>query len=219
MTRRHRRAPVRATKRNPASPTIISIPESSPVLNVMLHLMYGISFVKYYPSFEDLATTFPFMDKYGLQQSELAHPHSEICSSLLFLAGARPLDVFTLAAQRGLDTLAVVASQYTLRVKRLFFLHLGRCEALKRILVRALEQHAPGQGVCTQSDRDALSRAWGLTTAYVLSLEGGQNISTQQLNETYALLVPSVRCGSCRTRLLEQVRGMVLEWSMVKDTI
>lgn len=51
-------------------------------------------------------------------------------------------------------------------LKRLFFLHFGRAEALKRILLPPPHPHAPTPS-CDFSDQKKLTRAWALASAYL----------------------------------------------------
>lgn len=80
------------------------------------------------------------------------------------MAPLQPLECYVLAARVGLEALAVAVSPYTLSIplaaisdedavrmgayhlKRLFFLHLGRMDALKRILSRQPTHHPPLEG-------------------------------------------------------------------------
>jgi len=218
-------------------PRLIAVEEPSNVVNVVLHLLYGLSFEPYSPQFNALAQVFPFLEKYGLSQQELVHPSSQLYTALLGFAVKHPLEVYTLAAQHRLHDLAVLASQYTLSVslstltdqqsldmgslylKWLFFLHLGRAEALKRILVTPFEPHPSNQGTCDAEDQKALNRAWGLVTAYVLSTSGIQSVSIGMLKSTYGPLGSSVRCVRCKGLLEDQLQRVIHNWSMVKCTI
>ncbi|KAG8875930.1 hypothetical protein FRB97_000171 [Tulasnella sp. 331] len=222
---------------NTTLPILISVPENSGVVNIVLHLLYGLSFEPYSPQLDVLSSAFSFIAKYGFNQQELSANGSQLSSAILAFAPKYPLEVYTLAAQNHLHDLAVQSSQYTLSVslscladqqaidmgpmymKWLFFLHLGRAEALKRILVTPFEPHSPGYGTCDEEDQKALARAWGLVTAYVLSTTGMQNVSIAMLKSTYGPLVSSVRCARCKDLLQDQIRRVVQNWSMVKCTI
>ncbi|KAG8908164.1 hypothetical protein FRB99_008707 [Tulasnella sp. 403] len=205
-----RRSPSPSTSKTPPSlPLLVSPSEPAATINIVLHLLYGLSFQRYSPDFDTLSQVFPFARKYGLSVTELAPPTSELCGALLGLSLRFPLQVYALAAQNKLHELAVMASQFTLNhtlasitdqlaiemgpvyLKRLFFLHNGRAEALKRILVRPLETHPLGQGDCDADDQKALSRAWGLGTAYILSMNALQNLSVGTFNSTYGPMLNS----------------------------
>lgn len=191
------------------------------------------------------------MKKYGLDvlevlgmggpvpSSSVGIASAEVVQTLLSFAQEKPLDVYTLAAQYGLRELAVAASPYTLDVslsnltdqqsvamgplylKWLFFLHFGRSEALKRILVKPFEPHPAGMrgSSCTEDDRSAMCRAWGLVTAYILSLPNTQNISVGSLSSTYGSLMGSVKCGRCKEQLGRTIEEVVRAWGGVQATI
>ncbi|KAG9017428.1 hypothetical protein FRB93_007543 [Tulasnella sp. JGI-2019a] len=222
---------------NAPLPILVPVPETAAVINIVLHLLYDLSFEPYSPQLDVLAAVFPFIEKYGFDQKALVGNGSQLSSAILAFASKYPLEVYALAAQNRLHDLAVSASQYTLSVslscltdqqamdmgpmymKWLFFLHLGRAEALKRILVTPFEPHAPGYGTCDGEDQRALARAWGLVTAYVLSTGAMQNTSIATLRSTYGPLVSSVRCERCKQILQDQIQRVVQNWSMVKCTI
>ena len=130
--------------------TIIPLPESSEVLNVLLHTLYAVPCSHYNPTLPVILSSLSSLSQYGHQ------PLRYISSSLVPLYGlilshapSRPLDVYTFAAGQGLEELAVACSSHLLGLplysisdksamemgpvylKRLFFLHLGRVDALK----------------------------------------------------------------------------------------
>ncbi|KAG8900538.1 hypothetical protein FRC00_012403 [Tulasnella sp. 408] len=209
------------------------------------------SFARYSPDFETISAVLPFMRKYGFDvldvlglggpvpSSSVGIASAEVVQTLLSFAHERPLEVYTLAAQYGLRELAVAASPYTLDVslsnltdqqsvamgplylKWLFFLHFGRSEALKRILVKPFEPHPAGMrgSTCTEDDRGAMQRAWGLVTAYILSLPNTQNVSVGSLSSTYGSLMGSVKCQRCKEQLGRTVEEVVRAWGGVQATI
>ncbi|KAG9049838.1 hypothetical protein FS837_008888 [Tulasnella sp. UAMH 9824] len=209
------------------------------------------SFARYSPDFETISAVLPFMRKYGFDvldvlglggpvpSSSVGIASAEVVQTLLRFAQERPLEVYTLAAQYGLRELAVAASPYTLDVslsnltdqqsvamgplylKWLFFLHFGRSEALKRILVKPFEPHPAGMrgSTCTEDDRSAMQRAWGLVTAYILSLPNTQNVSVGSLSSTYGSLMGSVKCQRCKEQLGRTIEEVVRAWGGVQATI
>lgn len=237
--RHHHRKESNAANPTTTVPFLVIVPETSSVVNVACHLLYNLSFEPYSPQLDVLTQVFPFIDKYGLSHHELTTSGSQLSTALLSFAPKHPLEVYTLAAQRNLHDLAVLSSQFTLSVslsiltdqqamdmgalymKWLFFLHLGRAEALKRILVTPLDEHPADQpgATCNKEDRSALARAWGLVTAYILSNQGPQSVSVNMLRSTYGPLGGSVKCVRCKRMLEDQTERAVRNWSMVKCTI
>jgi len=51
-------------------------------------------------------------------------------------------------------------------LKRLFFLHFGRSDALRRVLLPPPNLHTPTTS-CDFSDQKKLTRAWALASAYL----------------------------------------------------
>lgn len=90
--------------------------------------------------------------------------------------------MYTLAAQHGLEQLAVAVSPFLLSfdlaaltddfvgrmgavyLRRLVFLHLGRSAALKRLLSPPLDYHTPDDA-CGAEEHDALMNAWSVAIA------------------------------------------------------
>ncbi|KAG8966569.1 hypothetical protein FRC03_011707 [Tulasnella sp. 419] len=230
-------------------PIIITLPEPSTVLNVALHVIYNLSCAKNNPDLQTLSQLFPFMKKYGLSQSELVQPMSEIPRLLLAFAPTNSIEVYTIAAANNLESLAILASQYTLSVylwiitdqqvldmgaiyfKRLVFLHMGREEALKRVISAPPEYHFPTSSCSMESQRGVI-RAWSLATAFVL--QGGQRNSSAQntpvqgpiqgitaagLDSIFSPMASSITCPECVTCLKTRVASMLRDWSLVKNTI
>ncbi|KAG8926533.1 hypothetical protein FRC02_008817 [Tulasnella sp. 418] len=231
-------------------PTIIALPEHSTIINIVLHLLYKLSCERYNPTLGTIAKLFPLLTKYGLSASDLIAPISDIPRILLSYAPIEPIEVYAIAAANGLHSLAVLASQYTLTVplwsmtdvqanamgpiylKRLMFLHMGRAEALKRVLTAPPEYHVPTE-TCTLDSQKAVTRAWSLATAYVLhgaqgtivdssSLTSGhqlQGVSTTLLDTVFSPLVQNVGCPACKESLRTRISALVHDWSLVKSTI
>lgn len=102
----------------------------------------------YAPSLDDLTTTLNTMPKYGLDVACYVAPGTELAELLLMYAALRPMDVYALANSHRLTDLAQKASSHLLSfplanvtdemaertgavaLKKLFFLHLGRIDAV-----------------------------------------------------------------------------------------
>lgn len=141
---------------------LFGLPEHSHLLNILLHLIYGLDCTDYSPTLDLLIPAVRCLIKYGYNPIDyLTTPlptadkreasSNEPCLFNLFLSHAeeRPLEVYAFAASYELDDLAVAASRHLLDLalynltdrqctdigpiylKRLFFLHLGRVDALK----------------------------------------------------------------------------------------
>lgn len=167
---------------NDQYPPIVAVEEISPILNLLLHVLYSISCGKYNVSPDDIAGTMDALTKYGYSLHLYVHPTSELYKLALNLASSNPLEMYMAAASHNLDTLAISVSSHMLPIdlsdltdevvekmgatylRRLIFLHLGRVQALKRLLAPPPEFHRPTAS-CGYSKQRQLARAWSLATA------------------------------------------------------
>ena len=171
--------------RNTTTPDpIITLPESSVVVNIVLHTVYGMSCSHYSPTFTDLSSAVDALSTYGISLHRSIAPSTPLFTTLLDHAPDHPMEVYTLAAKCGLHALAVAASPHLLSyslpcltdelasvlggyyTKKLFFLHLGRIDALKRLLLPPPHPHPESTG-CDFVEQKKLTRAWALAAAYL----------------------------------------------------
>jgi len=166
----------------PGCEDILTIPEPANVLNIVLHAIYNISCSHYDHPLHTLSAAISALLVYGVNLQEHIRPTAPLFSLFLSHAPTLPLDVYSLAAQHDLHELAVSASPHLLSfslpslsdeaartigpvyLKRLFFLHLGRTEALRRLLLPPPHPHAPTRD-CDFIERRKLTRGWALATA------------------------------------------------------
>ena len=136
-------------RENADSDPILNLAETSAVMNIVLHSVYEMSFSHYYPSLLDLSAAVNACKVYGLPLRKLVSPGAPLCQSLLSYAPTNPLDVYALAASNDLSDLAATTSSHLLSfqlptltdemairigpvyLKKLFFLHLGRIDAVR----------------------------------------------------------------------------------------
>ena len=174
--------PPQSRSANSANVPIILVPESSPVLNLLLHCMYDLSCLHFSPTVGDISACVTAIIKYGLPLSAYASPGDPLYDVVLSRAPTEGIQMYTLAAQHGLEQLAVGVSSFLLSfdletltddlvermgavyLKRLAFLHLGRIAALKRLLSPPLNYHPPDE-TCGTGEHDALMSAWSSAVA------------------------------------------------------
>ena len=162
----------------------LTVSESSPVFNIVLHVIYDISCAQYTPSFDTLVEAVGALTTYGVTLQNVIKPSTLLYDILLTHAAARPLDLFALASQHDLEDLAIAASVYLLSfslssisdemaqrirpvyLKRLFFMHLGRTEVLRSILLPPPYPHTPTPA-CGYVQQKNLTRAWTLASAHL----------------------------------------------------
>ncbi|TDL29985.1 hypothetical protein BD410DRAFT_48973 [Rickenella mellea] len=214
---------------------IISLPQSSSVLNILLHTVYDMSCSHYSPTIDDLAAAVEAMGVYGIPLRSHITSSSPLFSTLVSHAPTSPLEVYSLAAMYDIYDLAVSASPHLLSfslssltddmarrigpvyLKRLFFLHLGRTDALKRLLLPPPHPHAPTQN-CDFLEQKKLTRAWALASAY-LTWDARPDMSAGTMEAALHPLGDHLSCNMCRDALRERVSNLVVQWSVVKRTI
>lgn len=163
---------------------VLSIPEHSTVLNVFLHIIYDMSCIHYSPPFPTLVAAVNCLSTYGISPKLVCVPSTPTYTLLLSYAPLFPLELYALAASFDLYDLAVATSSHLLSfplatitdemaecigpvyLKRLFFLHFGRSDALKRVLLPPPHPHAPTPW-CDFNEQKKLTRAWALASAYL----------------------------------------------------
>ncbi|KAF9443975.1 hypothetical protein P691DRAFT_808043 [Macrolepiota fuliginosa MF-IS2] len=163
---------------------IIHVSETSSVLNIILHMLYGTPVAQHSPSFETLVTAVDRMPYYDLNPKDYIVPRTPLYDLLLTSAPLFPLQVYALAGHHDLQDLAVVTSSHLLSyplanlpeeqaermgavyLKRLLCLHLDRFNALKQILLQPPHPHPPTKE-CSFTDQKKLTRAWALVAAYL----------------------------------------------------
>lgn len=169
---------------NLAQGIMIPVPETSAVLNVILHMMYGSSAAQHSPAFETLTTVVERMSCYDLHPKNFIFPRAPLYELLLAYAPLFPLPLYTLAGHHDLYDLAVATSSHLLSyplsnltdevveqmgalyLKKLMCLHLERFNALKQILLQPPHPH-PASKECSFMDQRRLTRAWALVAAYL----------------------------------------------------
>jgi len=214
---------------------IIHVPENSTVLNIVLHTVYDISCAHYSPSFAAIVTAVNRLSVYGIPPKKRILPSTPLFSLLLSHAPLYPLEVYALAASHDLYDLAVSASSHLLSfplasltdemaqhigpiyLKRLFFLHFGRSDALKRVLLPPPNQHQPTT-FCDFSEQKKLTRAWALASAY-LAWDARPDLSTNTMESALRPLSEHLTCEQCQEALNDRIKNLVKQWSMIKMTI
>ncbi|KAG8924858.1 hypothetical protein FRC00_004627, partial [Tulasnella sp. 408] len=213
-----------------ASPSIIAVDETSEVVNILLHVTYSISAQKYGPRIDVISGALTALVKYGLPVPEV---DSELWALLLRQASEDPVRVYALGASYGAENVCIGASEHTLKIslsslsesqaidigplylRRLFFLHLGRVEALKRILGASIGDHPPTAS-CSEEGRDTLQRNWRAARAEILSTDLPQNTSRADMLSTFGPIFSSTVCMQCKEQLQRRVEAVIGDWGKIK---
>lgn len=224
--------PLSSKNTSPDTDSIINLPQSSTVLNIVLHTIYGLSCTHYSPSLEDLRAAIGAMKLYGLPVETYTSPSTPLSHTILAHAPTAPLEVYALAASIDNDELAVSASPHLLSftlssltdemskkigpvyLKRLFFLHLGRMEALKRLLLPPPHPH-PATNDCDFTEQKKLTRAWALASAY-LTWDARPDMSASSIEAALLPLCEHLTCDPCKKALKDRIRDLIVQWAQVK---
>ncbi|KAI0036784.1 hypothetical protein K488DRAFT_75781 [Vararia minispora EC-137] len=215
-------------------PAVVSLPEHSAELNVLLHAIYNLSAAQYSPPLDAVSACVDAMRVYGIDPHTHIAPQTPLFSLIMGLTPAAPLDCYALASSQDLYDLAVAISSFLLSysladitdeaaarigpkyLKRLFFLHLGRAERLKLLLLPPPSSHPPTP-FCDLVEQKRLTRAWALATAY-LAWEAGPDLSTASIEAALRPLGEHLGCEQCQILLRERINNLVVQWSVVKLT-
>ena len=245
--------PVSPTSDDGSQPAI-SVPEDSHVLNIVLHILYTIPCSHFCPSIDIISKALSALKRYGVAMTSLATPDTCLYELILSRAPLHPIELYALSAENGLHDLAVAISPHLMSfklatltdeiatqigptyLKRLFFLHLGRNEALKRLLFTPPTLHGPTPQ-CDFTEQKKLTRAWALAAAYLawdarpglsrprVSLKRMaahspcyrlSDLSTSAINSALGTLQDHLSCQLCQNSLKQRVKQIVVEWSNVK---
>ncbi|KAF8812388.1 hypothetical protein BYT27DRAFT_7132938 [Phlegmacium glaucopus] len=214
---------------------VIRVPENSIVLNIVLHTVYDMSCIQYSPSFAALVTAVNRLPVYGFSQKKCIAPSTPLFSLLLSHAPSYPLELYALAASHDLYDVAVPTSSHLLSfplasltddmakligpiyLKRLFFLHFGRSDALKRVLLPPPHPHTP-TAFCDFTEQKKLTRAWALASAY-LAWDARPDLSTNAMESALRPLSEHLTCEQCQEALNNRIKNLVKQWSIVKASI
>ncbi|KIM32170.1 hypothetical protein M408DRAFT_6496 [Serendipita vermifera MAFF 305830] len=212
-----------------------TVPESSKVFNLVLYAFYDLDPAHYTPTFEVLRGMLISLPQYGLPLEAPLARGKPIFNLLSGFAFTYPLEVYTLAAEHGLEHLAVDASGHLLTMplhilsdelclrmgstylRRLIFLHLGRTERLKALL-RDAPSHEPTAECGAVDQMLKLKAAWREgTTSLCWDANAGTSVAI-----IHAILSPiadRLTCEDCKTATRERIRSLVVDWTMIKSTI
>ena len=176
--------PLKAQGQPEDAGAFLPLPHDSVVLNVLLHAIYNMSAAHYAPSAQAVIAAVESFERYGLSVETYLAPVSPFYALFLGTAPQAPIEFYAIAGAYNLMHLAIPISSFLLSyslasltdelvvkmgplyLKRLVFLHLGRVEALKRLLLPPPQPHLPTAN-CDFTEQKKLTRAWALASAYL----------------------------------------------------
>lgn len=169
----------------------IQLAEDAQILNIVLHVVYGISFRVYCPPLDILLQTVRTLGKYGVALNIRMLPGTHLYEDIVLKMPYQPLEVYIVAAEFDLFDLARTASGYLLSISllslpkattlrlntdyltMLYNLHMSRTIVLQRIVARQPDGHAPNFD-CGFSQCQAMKSAWSAAaSAFVLKANPG----------------------------------------------
>ncbi|KIK61878.1 hypothetical protein GYMLUDRAFT_42289 [Collybiopsis luxurians FD-317 M1] len=228
----HSLVPKPSTNQSPNP--MIHVPDTSETFNIILHLIYNLPSSQYTPSFDTISKAVNRLSFYGIQAETYIIAKTPLHNLILSFAPILPIEVYILAAKHNLLDLAIPASSHLLSfdlstlteekaeamgakyLRKLFFLHIGRSNALKRLLLKPPLPHPPTAS-CSFDDQKCLTRAWALASAYLV-LDARPDLSIGALESCLNPLAQKLACDECRASLHACVKNVIVNWSQVKNT-
>lgn len=211
------------------------VPERADVLNILLHVAYGISPSAFAPSLNTLTDAIGRLSTYGLDPRTYVAPNRPLFELVRAQAALAPLHVYSVAASHDLFPLAQAVSQHLLSyplstmtdaqaaaigalyLKHLFALQHRRMSTLRELLEQPPQFHPATEG-CDYGAQRSIARAWSAAAATVVS-EGRPDTSVSAIEDTFRSLRAGLTCTECKKTLEIRVRKAVVEWTMTSTTI
>jgi len=221
----------------------VLVPETSTVFNVVLHMVYAIVVEEYAPDIDTIALAISTLPKYGIPVPKATQ--TDVWALLLKQAHTpgNAIKVYAIAAANGIDSVCVLASQYTLGVslstlteadaltigavylRRLVFLHVGRREALVRVIIHPPSRHG-NTAECFSKHQDEVARNWSIAFSHLVSGTGRgseasllHDTSVGALADTFGPVALSTRCEICKGAVRTRVSDLVRAWLAIRRTI
>jgi hypothetical protein len=192
----------------------VYLPENSEVLNLILHAFYNLDPSKFRPTVALMAATLKSLQKYDVSLDSLLTPSHPMSITILHLGIQSPLETFAMVAAFKLEHLAIEVSKKLVSVplhnltddlaermgpsylRRLVFLHLGRIERLKQLLMQPRLSH-PVTKDCYESDQKRLQNQWK-ALAVALGWDAQADLSPQRIYSTFTTLLLKTSCDQCQ---------------------
>ncbi|GJE89973.1 hypothetical protein PsYK624_060910 [Phanerochaete sordida] len=214
---------------------VLAVRESSHVLNIVLHTIYGLACVQFHPSDDAISSALVGLHKYGIRFDAHLVPGTPLFALLAERTSAAPLFYYTLAGQYDLYALGALASGYLLAtdakeipmenaermgpvyLNRLLSLQMRRTQDLKEILRPPPRRHPATEG-CDEESQASLEKAWMLTSAYLI-WEGRPELTPTSVEVTFERTARSIQCEDCKTVFKERLTQALTDWAQSKRTI
>lgn len=194
--------------------TPLRIAETSEVANLAFHALYGLDPSSYVPTPAVLLRAFSMLVSYGVDPSLVLVPNDPFYNVVVGLGAKHPLQTYSMAAKFSIEALAVELSKHLLTtplhsvtediaqamgatyLRRLVFLHIGRTERLKELMMQLPTVHEPSTD-CSENDQKRLQREWR-ASALALSWSADPAMTPSQLHQAFLPLAQKKNlCPKC----------------------
>ncbi|KAK7692909.1 hypothetical protein QCA50_004547 [Cerrena zonata] len=217
------------------SASIIPISETSDVVNVLLHTVYGISCSEYNPSVAVLIATITALKKYGISLRDHINPATPLFPVLTEQAQMHGIELYMVAAENDLQDMAVAISAHLLSfhlptvtdemaarmgpiyLKKLFFLHIDRTHVLQELMMTPPETHSP-MADCGLNEQQRLMRVWALACAS-LAWDARPDLSPAKMEIVLGSTDGQLPCQLCNTALNARIKKLIADWKHTQQTI
>ncbi|KAG7093196.1 hypothetical protein E1B28_006886 [Marasmius oreades] len=214
------------------------VPEiPSPELEIMLYSIHNVPKEDFlvHLDIEAVMKAVDGLSEYGIPPSECITPSSHLYQDLLSCAPLYPFEVYALAAQYGMVSLAATASTHTLVLDLaqlsesllqrmgavylllLYQLHMERTKTLMKLLGGELGIHNPTPR-CGFVGQRRLRRKWSMAVVSLVFLIK-PNTTISLIREKIWEHTSDVMCPDCIRLRDYQLDKVVSEWSMTSRTI
>jgi len=188
--------------------------ENSEVLNLVLHALYNLDPSMFRPTVASMAAALRSLQNYDVSLDSLLTPSHPMSITILHLGIQSPLETFAMVAAFRLEHLAIEVSKNLVSVplhqltddlvermgpsylRRLVFLHLGRIDRLKQLLMQPHSPH-PVTKDCYESDQRRLQNQWK-ALAVALGWDARADMSPQRIHNTLTTLSLKTSCNQCQ---------------------
>ncbi|KAG8752138.1 hypothetical protein FRC14_007303 [Serendipita sp. 396] len=212
------------------------VPESSTILNLILHVLYDFDPSSYKPTLAQISILLDTLPLYGVDVIASFSEGKNLFKITLDHSLVSGLETYALVCKHSLEVLAVKCSHnllstplYSLTdehcismgpiyLRRLVFLHLGRLERLRSLLKPPPKSHTPSLLCDALDQRTRLEKPWK-EAVNELCWDLRADTPLSQLQSILGPLVEKLQCGECQLEMKERIRGLFVDWTMVKTTI
>lgn len=208
-------------------PIILS--SHSAVVNLALYALYDLNPSAFNPTTGLMTQALHFLIDHGILPKDCITPTNPFCESIHKLGVQCPLETFMIVSYFDLEHLAIDVSRNLLNVplqniteqvaltigptylRRLFWLHLGRIDRLKRLMFQVPEAHGQNKD-CYDSEQRLLQLEWR-SLAVALAPEASPAMGPSQLYKAFLPITQKKSlCPDCVEVSAEYLPHSLYRW-------